>query len=285
MNGTQLTFFETSAWNRLADRSDREAIIAGANRRGLRIVAGVYAAGELLSTPSEARRRILCETVTRASDAVAPLLDHPEYLATYAARAWRAGEAELLAGESSGAKRLRFFLERPDRLDDDSRAEIARWIRDGTQADYQAVFDDLSDIGPRVGPPFCSREVLVMPEFNRLFAEKVPLVAELGLSAADLMDLCNACDVWKAYRALAAFTIDAAIDRMPESRPSPTGGRPQKRPGGPDIRQAVYLGVCETFVLRDDWFQESLAQIAVAAGLERRIVSTDEFFAELLRTS
>ncbi len=121
-----------------------------------------------------------------------------------------------------------------------------------------------------------------MPEFNALFAEKVPLVTEIGLSAGDLIELCEKCDVWKAYRAMAAFTIDAAIDRMLENRPSPTHGWPQKRPGGPDIRQAVYLGVCDTFVLRDDWFEESLSVITRAAGIERQITSADLFFDTLI---
>jgi len=108
------------------------------------------------------------------------------------------------------------------------------------------------------------------------------VVKENRLSLDEVVAICKASDVWKAYRAMVAFTGDAGLDRMPVSRPNPAGGRDQRRPGGPDIRQTVYLGVCETFVLRDDWFKESLEMIAGAAGLERRVISVDCFFDELI---
>jgi hypothetical protein len=211
-----------------------------------------------------------------------PLIDHPEYLVTYAAEAWREGDPCLDLRESPGVRRLRGYLESPEELDARARAEIVDWIQKGAHGDHDAVLDELGTIGPRIGPPFCSREVLAMPMVNDLLAEKVPVVTELGLSGDDVMRLSDVSDIWKAYRAMVGFTIDAGIDRMPERRPAPTGGRPQRRPGGPDIRQAVNLGVCGTFVLRDDWLEESLRRIASGAGLDRRIVRTDDFFEELL---
>ncbi len=279
-----LVYFETSAWNRLADRPDRDGVIARVKELGLRVVTGLYAAGELLSTTNAGRRRALCELVTRVAHGGAPLLDHPEYLAKYAVQAWRNGEADLLARESPGARRLRFFLENPDRLDDASRREIVQWIQHGAHADHDAVLQDLAPVGPRAGPPFCSEAILRSREWNEAFAAGDPVVKENRLSLDEVEAICEARDVWKAYRAMVAFTGDAGLDRMPVSRPNPKGGRDQRRPGGPDIRQAVYLGVCGTFVLQDGWLEESLSHIAAAAGLPRLIVRAESYFEQILDT-
>jgi hypothetical protein len=170
----------------------------------------------------------------------------------------------------------------PDAIAEEERQELEDWVR-AMDEDQARVFEDLADVGPRLGPKFCSAESLEHPRLNQIFADKVPVPRELGLSGKQVAELSSASDIWKAYRAGVAFTIDAALDRMPLMRPGPR--RPQKRPGGPDVRQAIYLGVCQTLVLKDDWLSESLAEIADAAGLERRIVATDEFFDETLSTA
>jgi hypothetical protein len=213
---------------------------------------------------------------------VAPLLDHPDYLARYAAEAWRRGEDSVHIRESRFASVLSRYLRNPDAVTEEERREVEAWVQ-AMDEDQAAIFEGLAETGPRVGPEFCSAEVLPRPEFNRLFAEKVTVAIKLGLTGQQIQELSATSDVWKAYRAMFAFTIDAAIDRMPESRPSPSGGRDQRRPGVSDIRQAVYLGTCDTFVLRDDWLQDSLIKIARADGLEPRILPTDAFFDELLR--
>jgi hypothetical protein len=281
----QLTYFETSAWNRLADRVDRQALANQMRMQRITVVTGVYAAGEILSTPDKSRRGDLCRLVAHTCDGDRPLLDQPEYLLRYTAEAWREGRGDFLARESPGAVRLRSLLESPEDIDENDRGEVIHWIRQGAHADHEAIFADLRDVGPRVGPPFCSPEVLEMHEFNQLLVEKVPAVSELGLGVNDVLELARVSDVWKAYRAMVAYTIDAAIDRMPASRPSPSGGRPEARPGGPDLGQAVYLGACSRFILRDRWLQDALTQIAEAAGLTRQVVATEEFFGSLTRAA
>jgi len=277
-----LVYFETSAWNCLARHPEKEDLLGAFDRHGIQVLASVIVAGEILRTGDPEIWRTLCDVVARVQGEMAPLLDHPEHLVRYPVEAWRRGDSTSVIRQSRAASVLLRYMTNPDAVTPEERTEVKLWVN-AMHEDHASVFRALAHIGPRAGPPFCSPEVLARPDFHRLFAEKVPVVAELGLSAGDLGGLAAASDIWKVYLAAAAFTIDAAIDRMPETRRIRAVTRPQKRPGGPDVRQAVYLGVCPTFVLRDEWFQECLAEIACGAGLERRIVSTDEFFAELAR--
>jgi hypothetical protein len=276
-----LVYFETSAWNCLARHPEKEDLLKAFDRNGIQVFSSVIVAGEILRTGDPEIRRTLCGVVTRAHGEIAPLLDHPEYLVRYPVEAWRRGDSASVIRQSPGASMLLRYLQNPDEVKPDERREVELWVN-AMHEDHAGVFRALAHIGPRAGPPFCSPEVLARPEFHRLFAEKVPVVAELGLSAGDLGGLAAASDIWRVYLAAAAFTIDAAIDRMPETRRVRAGTRPQKRPGGPDVRQAIYLGVCPIFVLRDDCLQESLTVIAAAAELERHIISPERFFAEIL---
>lgn len=275
-------YFETSAWNRFAERRDRTAVADVLRRNEDQVLASVITVGEVLRTADPDRRRLLCEAMDALHGSIAPLLDHPDHLAGYAAETSRSGEHGVNLRQGPGATLLSRYLRSPAAVSEEERHEVENWIR-AMDEDQTALFEDLARTGPRAGQEFCSAEVLSRPEFSELFAEKVPVAIERGLTGQQVRELSATSDVWKAYRAMVGFAIDAAIDRMPATRTSPSGGRDQRRPGGPDIQQAVYLGVCDTFVLRDGWLQESLIKIASAAGLERRILSTDDFFDELLR--
>ncbi len=280
---TKLVYFETSAWNCLARHPEKAELLKAFDRFGIQVLASVIVAGEILRTGDPEIRRTLCDVVMRVQGGMAPLLDHPEELVRYPVEAWRRGDSTSVIRQGLAASVLLRYMTNPDAVTPEERTEVELWVN-AMHEDHTGVFQALAHIGPRDGPPFCSPEVLARPEFHRLFAEKVPVVAELRLAAEDLRSLAAASDIWRVYLAAAAFTIDAAIDRMPETRRARAGTRQQKRPGGPDVRQAVYLGVCPTFVLRDEWLQECLIEIARAAALERRIVSTDEFFAELAQS-
>lgn len=273
-------YFETSAWNSLNRHPQRRGLIQALKNSGDEIFASVITAGEILRTGNAEKRKELCDAMIGIHGEVRPLLDHPEHLARYVAEDFLQGERTYQIRESRGAARIRSYLEDPASVSEDDRQEVDAWVL-AMDEDHLAVFTDLEAVGPRLGPKFHSPQTLERDDFNQLFIDKLPQVAELGLSVERLKQLVAASDVWKAYRASVAFTMNAAIDRMPTTRPGPRG-REQKRPGGPDVRQAIYLGVCDTFVVDDAWLRESLTEIAAACGLERRILPSKRFFDEVL---
>jgi hypothetical protein len=274
-------YFETSAWNRLADLDDSqvEAVRLTLQRRGDIVLASIINVGEILRTDAPERLRRLCRILGAVHPSGAPFLDHPEYLLEAIADSWRRGELAANVRESEAASALASYVRNPDALSADDLEIVHAWVR-AMDADQDAIFEDLKDVGPREGPRFCSGSVLDSLEFNQLLVDKIPFMAKKNLSPEEVARLCEASDIWKAYRAMVAFVIDAAIDEMPPERPGRR--RPQKRPGGPDLRQAMYLGACDTFVLRDEWLDECLRAVSAACRLERRLVSPDEFFEEAL---
>lgn len=272
-------YFETSAWNALNRHANRDRLIQVLSDSGDEVLASVITAGEILRTGNEDKRKALCDAMSRIHGSVRPLLDRPHELAEYAARAVLAGEETVEIRESSAAALIRSFLEDPESVKPDDRQLVSAWIC-SLDEDYLEVMESLKNTGPREGPKFCTPDVLEDAGFNRLFMEKVPLIGRLELTEEQLAEVAARTDIWKAYRGAFAFTVDAGIDKMPATRPG--NKHPQKRPGGPDVLQATYLGTCDTFIVDDVWLRESIAGIAAATGLQRRILPSEVFFNELL---
>jgi len=58
---------------------------------------------------------------------------------------------------------------------------------------------------------------------------------------------------------------------------APKNKKGKKRPGGADLWQAVYLGVVEIFVARDERMLEAVAGVSALLPYPRRIVHLRDF--------
>jgi predicted nucleic acid-binding protein len=193
-------YFETSAWNSLNRRrpAERDRLIQALRDSGDEIFASVITAGEILRTDDSEKRKALCDAMIRIHGEIRPLLDQPEHLARYVAEDFLRGERTFRLRESSGAARIRSYLEDPASVSPDDRGQVEAWVL-AIDEDHLAVFRDLENVGPRLGPKFHSPETLERDDFNQLFIDKLPQVAELGLSVERLKELAAASDVWKAF--------------------------------------------------------------------------------------
>ncbi len=266
MTRTRFVYFDTSAWNALSDRSDQDELIRAFQRAGIQIFASVISAGEILRTSDLRRRATLCKVMKTGHEETPPILDHPDYLLRYAVEAIEKKDDSVLLRESAAAQQLAKCISGPETVTDEEWREVSDWIL-AIEADCRNVRVDVEAVRSLVGPRLCSPEVLEDVEFNTLMVRHLPIVQTLALDADRLMKLTHQSDIWNAFRASVAYELDLAYQ-----------GRGQ--PGGVDLRQAMYLGACDTFVLRDSRFENALREIATASGLFRDIFTADDFFAQ-----
>jgi hypothetical protein len=78
-------------------------------------------------------------------------------------------------------------------------------------------------------------------------------------------------DVWRALAGTLGYIVTQAMGH------SPMRQRGRKRPGGPDMWQAVYLGVAEAFVSSDVRLLEAAREVSSTFEYPRCVVSTDDF--------
>jgi hypothetical protein len=231
--------------------------------------------GEILNTPRPERLTQLAHTINDLLPPKKPVLDHPDRLLKSAALQWRSKEPKITVRESSAGRVLREFLRTPNHVSASDRNLVKHWI--------QAMNDDhenfLRDIRPEkpiieecLPDPTWLRDQRFMATFSR-----VPPAATMKFSPTDLASLCEGCDAWAAFRAGLAYTIDLAFSHAPKAKK--IDGRRTRRPGGADMRQAVYLGFCETFIIEDGWLREAMTRISNLLPWPRPVLTLDTFLA------
>jgi len=97
-----------------------------------------------------------------------------------------------------------------------------------------------------------------------------PPAAQLALSLSQARDLCEKVDVWRAFAGTIGYMITQSLSHSPKRHHG-------KRPGGPDLWQAVYLGVVEVFVTRDTRQLEGVVEISSTLTHPRCVVHTHDF--------
>ena len=120
-----VAYFDTSAWNDLADDPKCEMIVAELQRRRVIALGSVISAGEILKTPAHDRVECLRSLLLKLHGD-GPLLERPMTLAAEAARAFLRNETDFLLPQSGPSRSLLEFLHRPD--DADSPL-IAAWLQ------------------------------------------------------------------------------------------------------------------------------------------------------------
>ena len=111
-----VAYFDTSAWNDLADHPKCEAIVAELQRNRVIVLASVISAGEILKTPARGRvERIRSVMLKLHGDG--PLLERPMTLAAEGARAFFRSETDFLLPQTRSGRSLLEFLHRPDDAD------------------------------------------------------------------------------------------------------------------------------------------------------------------------
>jgi len=116
-------------------------------------------------------------------------------------------------------------------------------------------------------------EVLDREDFLRLLSQ-FPPAKELGLTVPQIRTVCQNSDIWRALRATLACMIQLSVTHAPKNR------KGKKRPGGADLWQAVYLGVTELFVARDERMLEAAAGVSALLPYPRHIMHTRDFLSE-----
>lgn len=259
----QLAYFDTSAWNHLADHPASEAIVAELQHRRVLVLASVISAGEILRTPAADRlERLRCLMLRLHGDRA--LLERPMTLAAEAARAFLRSEKDFLLPQSGPGRSLLEFLHRPD--DADSPA-IAAWLQN-LERNHEKFLADVKPERPNRDTPYYSPEVTRQESFLKLLST-VPAAQELGLSMAQVADLITRVDIWRALAGTLGYIITQAMAHSPRQ-----GG---KRPGGADMWQVVYLGVTEAFVSSDVRLLKAAREVSCTLPYPRCVVSTCDF--------
>lgn len=263
-----MVYFDTSAWNWLADHPNREALIASLRTRRAVVFGSVISVAEILMTPSLERRNALCSAIQAVIEDRA-LLEPPLAVLKAAAEAILRGDNEVLLQQTAPGRTLLGYLKLPNQADRDA---IGAWLNNSE--------DNLERFRAALEPPEPSRtryhaqEIIGLDGFRRLLLELPPSV-ELGLSLSQVRDLCDRSDIGRVM----AGTLGAVITQVMGRSPKRKSGH--KRPGASDLWQAVYLGVTEVFVTSDERQLEVVGEVSAVLTYPRCVVHTTEFLAGL----
>lgn len=183
------SYFDASAWSRLARDPKCEDIVAELRRRQVIVLASVISAGEILKTPDIGLRKRLCSLMLNLHGD-GPLLERPMTLAAGAASAFLEGETDFLLPQSRPGRSLLAFLYRPDDID---RQSIADWI-DNLDGSYQQFLAKVKPERPNRSTRYYSEEILRSNPFLRLLAS-CPAARQLELSPTQVAHLCSSVDI------------------------------------------------------------------------------------------
>lgn len=263
-----MVYFDTSAWNALADHRSREGLIASLRRRGAIVLASVISGGEILKTPAAERRAQLCG-VMRELLGDRALLERPLTIVEAAARAVMRGDENVLLQQTGPGRTLLAYVSHPEEADGDG---LAAWLGnlDGNLERLRAAVEPPQPTTTRYDSP----AVLDSDAFLGLLLTLPPAV-ELGLSLPQVRELCERCDVWRALAGSLGVVLHEVLSRSPKRKNG------HKRPGASDLWQAVYLGVAEVFVTGDKRQLEAVSKVSAVLHYPRCVVQASEFFAGL----
>ena len=264
-------YFDTSSWNDLVKRPDREELINLIKHRKQLVLASVISAGEVLRTSDDLLRQQLCSAM-RALHGDGPLLERSfNELARAAAQCVLQGQGDFLIRETGSGKHLRdciFGAAQPPPTD-----EIWGWLRN-MHDNMERFIQESKPPEPDLTTCYLSPEVLAREDFLKLLC-KLPPAEELGVSVSEMRAICEKSDVWKALRATLAYIIELSTTHAPKN----INGH--RRPGVQDLWQAPYLGVVEVFVTSDGPMLEAIYKISALLPYPRWVVCTKEFFERL----
>lgn len=263
-------YFDASAWNDLVGHADRELLIDCVRVRQAIVLASVFSAGEILRTPDAARRDALCSLMRALHGGDRLLLERPLTLAAHAAEAYLAGDDDVRLTQTGPGRSLLAFLYRPDDADKNA---IAAWLQntdENLERFRQQVKPDRPDHTTRYHAP----EVLCTDAFLQLLLTLPPAV-DRGLSLTQVRGLYEHSDIWRALAATLGYIITQSMSDSPRWQNN------RKRPGAPDLWQAVYLGVVHVFVTSDVRQLNAVAEIGTVFRHPRCVVSTADFLSGL----
>lgn len=260
-----VVYFDASAWNRLADHPDRKGLAAGLRRRNARVIASVISAGEILKTPAAERRAHLA-VVIRDLNPDLPLFEDPLALAAATASAALNGESDALLEPSGPGRTLLGYLHQPDATD---RDPIGAWLQN-KESNLERFRLNVEAPEPD-GTRYHSPAILGTDAFLRLLLTLPPAI-ELELSLAQVRELCERVDVWRAL----AGTLGYHLTQIKSRSPARQGNH--RRPGAADLWQAAYLGVAEIFVTSDVRQRGAVSEISGVLRYPRCVVDAADFF-------
>lgn len=260
-----LAYFDTSAWNDLADDPRSQAIVAELQRRRVVVLASVISAGEILKTPARARVERL-RSVMLKLHGDGPLLERPMTLAAEAARAFFRSETDFLLPQSGPGRSLLGFLYQPDDADKHS---IVAWLQN-LDRNHDKFLAEIRPEQPNRNAQYCSAEVTRSEPFLKLLST-LPAAQELGLSLAQIAELSTQVDIWRALAGTMGYIVTQAMAHSPKRKQG------RKRPGAPDMWQVVYLGVAEAFVSSDVRLLEVAREVSSTFRYPRCVISTCDF--------
>ena len=264
-------YFDTSSWNDLVERPDREELISLIKQRKQLALASVISVGEVLRTLDDLRRQQICSAM-QILHGDGPLLERSfNELARAAAQGVLQGQREFFLPETGSGKYLRACMlgaTNPPPTD-----EICGWLRN-TRNNMERFIQEIKPQQPDLTTCYLSREVLAREDFLKLLCE-LPPAKELGVSVSQMRAICEKSDVWKALGATLAYIIGISTTHAPKNI------KGSKRPGAEDLWQAPYLGVVEVFVTSDGPMLEAVSKISALLPHPRCILYTKEFFKRL----
>ena len=260
-----VVYFDASAWNDLASHPNREGLVAGLRRRNARVIASIISAGEILRTP-EVERRAHLAAVIRDLNPDLPLFEDPLALAAATASAYMNGEPGALLKQSGPGRTLLAYLHRPDAT---NRDPIGAWLQN-KESNLKRFRLNVEAPEPD-GTRYHSPAILESDAFLRLLLTLPPAI-ELGLSLAQVRELYERVDVWRAL----AGTLGYILTQIKSRSPARQGNL--KRPGAADLWQAVYLGVAEVFVTSDVRHLRAVSEISGVLRYPRCVVDSADFF-------
>lgn len=264
-----MVYFDTSAWNALADHSNREGLIASLHRRGAVVLASAISAGEILKTPAAERRTQLCRVMQDLLGERA-LLERPLTIVEAAARAVMRGDEDVLLQQTGPGRTLLAYVSHPEEADGDG---IVAWLGnlDGNLERFRAAVEPPQPTTTRYDSP----DVLNSDAFLGLLLTLPPAVEQGRLSLIRVRELCERSDVWRALAGSLGVVLHEVMSRSPKRKNG------HKRPGASDLWQAVYLGVAEVFVTGDERQLEAVSKVSAILHYPRCVVQASEFFAGL----
>ena len=176
----------------------------------------------------------------------------------------------MLLPQTGPGRSLLAFLHQPD---DTNQRAIAAWL-ENLDGNLKGFLRDVKPPSPDRSTRYHSPEILQSEPFLKLLLT-LPPAQELGLSLAQLDEICAHVDIWRALAGTLGLVITQAMSHAPKRR------KGLKRPGGPDLWQTAYLGVVEVFVASDRRLLEAASEVASALRYPRCVVRTADFLSSL----
>jgi hypothetical protein len=264
-------YFDTSAWDCLSKDEDRERITEVMKRSRIVVLASVISAAEVLRTSDVERRRSTC-AIMRKLHGEGPLLERHHELALAAAEAFIRGEKDITLPRTDSGRALYSHLLDPASPPNE---DIRRWLQNMND-NLNRFVDQVKPNQPDSETRYCTPEVLEREDFLQILCE-LPPTKHLNLSTSQMRELCDGSDIWKALAATLGYMIELSTTHAPKSKLG------KKRPGGPDLWQAVYVGVSEVFVTGDEGLLEAASRVSACLRYPRCVISREDFISGILR--